>query len=157
MDERFDAIVIGSGQAGPALCGRLDREGLKTALIERRDLGGTCVNVGCIPTKTLVASAHAAHVARRGGEFGFDAGKVTVDMREVKARKDKVVGYSSSGLATWIGAMRNVSLIRGHARFSSPTQVQVEGRTLTAERVFINVGGPALVPDLPGLGGLPYL
>jgi pyruvate/2-oxoglutarate dehydrogenase complex dihydrolipoamide dehydrogenase (E3) component len=157
VDEKFDAIVIGTGQAGPALCGRLDREGLKTAVIERRDLGGTCVNVGCIPTKTLVASARAAHVARRGGDYGFSTGEVKIDMRAVKARKDKVVAYSSNGLATWIGSMRNVTLVRGHARFTGPRQVQVDGRTLAAERIFVNVGGRAMVPDLPGLEAIPYL
>jgi pyruvate/2-oxoglutarate dehydrogenase complex dihydrolipoamide dehydrogenase (E3) component len=157
MDETFDAIVIGTGQAGPALCGRLDREGLRTAVIERRDLGGTCVNAGCIPTKTLVASARAVHVARRGGEFGFTAGEVKVDMPAVKARKDKVVAHSSNGLATWIDSMRNVTLIRGHARFVAPRRVQVDGRTLAAERIFINVGGRAMVPDLPGLKDVPYL
>ena len=157
MDETFDAIVIGTGQAGPALCGRLDREGLKTAIIERADLGGTCVNVGCIPTKALVASARATHVARRGSEYGFDAGPVRVDMRAVKARKDKVVAHSSNGLAAWIGGMRNVTLVRGHARFIGPRQVQVNGRTLSAGKVFINVGGRAMVPDLPGLKDIPYL
>ena len=91
MTERYDAVVIGAGQAGPALCARLDREGLKTAIIERKLVGGTCVNVGCIPTKTLVASARAAHVARRGGEYGFAAGEVRVDMKAVKARKDAIV------------------------------------------------------------------
>jgi pyruvate/2-oxoglutarate dehydrogenase complex dihydrolipoamide dehydrogenase (E3) component len=161
MEERdvgneFDAIVIGTGQAGPALCGRLDREGLKTAVIERRELGGTCVNVGCIPTKTLVASARAVHVARRGGDYGFDAGEVRIDMRAVKARKDKVVAHSTNALTTWIGGMRNVTLIRGHARFVAPKQVEVDGRTLSADKIFINVGGRALVPDLPGLKDVAY-
>src|SRR5258707_10996494 len=117
MAERFDAICIGAGQAAPALCARLDREGLKTALIERRLLGGTCVNVGCIPTKTLVASARAVHMARRGAEYGFSAGKVQVDVRAVKGRKDGVVKQSSDRLASWIAGMKNVDLIRGHARF----------------------------------------
>ena len=156
MEEQFDAIVIGTGQAGPALCGRLDREGLKTAVIERRELGGTCVNTGCIPTKTLVASAHAAHVARRGADYGFTAGDVRVDMRAVKARKDKVVAHSTNGLTTWIGAMRNVTLVRGHGRFTGPRKVHVDGRTLTAERIFINVGGRAMVPALPGIADIPY-
>jgi pyruvate/2-oxoglutarate dehydrogenase complex dihydrolipoamide dehydrogenase (E3) component len=155
MDERFDAIVIGTGQAGPALCARLDREGLRTAVIERQHLGGTCVNVGCIPTKTLVASARAAHVARRGADFGFEASGVRVDMRAVKRRKDGVVAYSSNGLASWIGGMKNVSLVRGHARFRGPRDVEVDGRTLAAERIFINVGGRAMVPDLPGLKDVP--
>src|ERR1700704_1991164 len=115
MTERFDAILIGTGQAAPALAARLDKEGMKTALIERKLLGGTCVNVGCIPTKTLVASAHAVHMARRGAEFGFSAGKIGVDMRAVKGRKDGVVRHASDSLATWIGDMKNVKLMRGHA------------------------------------------
>jgi len=157
MEETFDAIVIGTGQAGPALCGRLDREGLKTAVIERRELGGTCVNDGCIPTKALVASARAAQFARRGGDYGFSAGDVKVDMGAVKARKDKIVAHSTKGLGEWIGAMRNVTLIRGHARFTGPKQVEVNGRTLTAERIFLNVGGRASVPDMPGIADIPYL
>src|SRR5881396_174911 len=115
MSERFDAIVIGVGQAAPALCARLDREGLKTALIERKLLGGTCVNNGCVPTKTLVASARAAHVARRGSDYGFSAGSVRVDMPAVKKRKDMVVKHSTDRLERWIAGMRNVSLVRGHA------------------------------------------
>jgi pyruvate/2-oxoglutarate dehydrogenase complex dihydrolipoamide dehydrogenase (E3) component len=157
MSERFEAIVIGAGQAGPALAARLDREGLKTAIIERKLLGGTCVNVGCIPTKTLVASARAAHVARRGAEYGFSAGEVRVDMRAVKARKDRVVKQSFDGVTGWIDGMKNVSLVRGHARFTGPRTVAVDGRVLQAERVFINVGGRALVPDIPGVRDVPYL
>jgi pyruvate/2-oxoglutarate dehydrogenase complex dihydrolipoamide dehydrogenase (E3) component len=157
MSERFDAIVIGTGQAGPALCGRLNREGLRTAVIERKLIGGTCVNVGCIPTKTLVASARAVQVARRGAEYGFSVENLKVDMAAVKARKDGVVRHSTDGLTTWIGSMKNVTLVSGHARFAGPRQVTVEGRTLEAERIFINVGGRALVPPLPGLDGVPYL
>jgi pyruvate/2-oxoglutarate dehydrogenase complex dihydrolipoamide dehydrogenase (E3) component len=157
MTERYDAIVIGAGQAGPALCARMDREGMKTALIERKLLGGTCVNVGCIPTKTLVASAHAAHMARRGAEYGFAAGEVRVDMKAVKARKDGVVRKSSEGLAGWIGGMKNVTLLRGHARFSGPRRIELDGRALEAERIFINVGGRALVPDIPGVKDVPFL
>jgi pyruvate/2-oxoglutarate dehydrogenase complex dihydrolipoamide dehydrogenase (E3) component len=156
MDQQYDAIVIGTGQAGPALCARLDREGLKTAIIERRHLGGTCVNVGCIPTKTLVASARAAHVARRGAEYGFDAGEIRVDMAVVKARKDRVVGHSSEGLEKWFAGMKNVTLVRGHARFTGPRQVSVNGETLVAPKIFINVGGRAMIPDLPGLADIPY-
>src|SRR5260221_9205189 len=113
MAERFDAIVVGAGQAGPALCARLDKEGLKTALIERKLLGGTCVNVGCIPTKTLVGSARAIHMARRGGEFGFEAGGIRVDMAAVKRRKDGVVQQSVDYLAGWSARLKNVPLIRG--------------------------------------------
>ena len=156
MPERFDAIVIGTGQAAPALCARLDKEGLKTALIERKLLGGTCVNVGCIPTKTLVASARAVHMARRGAEYGFSTGKVEVDMPAVKGRKDGVVKQSSDGLGNWIAGMKNVTLVRGHARFSNSKEISMEGRTLQAGKIFINVGGRALVPDMPGIKDVPY-
>src|SRR3954462_9261584 len=125
MAERYSAIVIGTGQAAPALCARLDKEGLKTALIERTLLGGTCVNVGCIPTKTLVASARAIHVAGRGGEYGFSVGKLQVDMPAVKARKDGVVRQSIQGLEKWIAGMKNVTLIRGHASFAGLKKVLV--------------------------------
>jgi pyruvate/2-oxoglutarate dehydrogenase complex dihydrolipoamide dehydrogenase (E3) component len=157
MNERFDAIVIGAGQAGPALAARLDREGLKTAVVERKLLGGTCVNTGCIPTKTMVASARAAHVARRGAEYGFSVSEVRVDMRAVKARKDAVVKQSTDWLAGWIGGMKNVTLLRGHARFTAPHRVSVDGRALEAERIFINVGARALVPDIPGTAEVPFL
>ena len=157
MSERFDAVVVGAGQAGPALAARLDREGLKTALIERKSLGGTCVNNGCIPTKTLVASARAIHMARRGGEYGFAAGEVRVDMKAVKARKDGVVKQSVDGLASWIGGMKNVTLIRGQAKFTGPRTLAVGGRVLQADRIFLNVGGRASVPDLPGLKDVPFL
>jgi len=156
MPERFDAIVIGTGQAAPALCARLDKEGLKTALIERKLLGGTCINVGCIPTKTLVASARAVHMARRGAEYGFSTGKVEVDMPAVKGRKDGVVKQSSDGLGNWIAGMKNVTLVRGHARFCNSKGISLDGRTLQAEKIFINVGGRALVPDMPGIKDVPY-
>jgi pyruvate/2-oxoglutarate dehydrogenase complex dihydrolipoamide dehydrogenase (E3) component len=156
MAERYDAIVIGAGQAGPALCARLDREGLKTALVERKLMGGTCVNVGCIPTKTLVASARAVHMARRGAEYGFSAGDVRVDMRAVKTRKDGIVKQSSDGVTNWVGGMKNVTLIRGHARFTGKREIAVGGRALRAERIFINVGGRALVPVIPGVKNVPF-
>ena len=156
--ERFDAIVVGAGQAGPALAARLDAEGLKTAIIERKLLGGTCVNVGCIPTKTLVGSARAIHMARRGAEYGFSAGELRVDMKAVKARKDGVVKQSSDGVASWIRGMKNVTLINGQARFTGPRTIDVGGkRSLQAERIFLNVGGRALVPDIPGIDDVPYL
>src|SRR4051812_26431049 len=136
MAERYDAIVIGVGQAAPALCARLDKEGLKTAVIERKLLGGTCVNTGCIPTKTMIASAHAAHLARRGGDFGFGPGRVRVDMKKVKRRKDQVVRHSTDGLKKWLGGMKNVTLIHGQAKFRAPRRIAVKGRELEAERVF---------------------
>jgi pyruvate/2-oxoglutarate dehydrogenase complex dihydrolipoamide dehydrogenase (E3) component len=157
MSERFDAIVIGTGQAAPALCARLDKEGIKTALIERKLLGGTCVNVGCIPTKTLVASARAVHMARRGSEYGFQAGEIRVEMPAVKARKDGVVNESRGFLEKWIAGMKNVTLMRGHARFTGPRSVAVGGRALEAERIFLNVGARALLPDMPGLKEVPVL
>jgi pyruvate/2-oxoglutarate dehydrogenase complex dihydrolipoamide dehydrogenase (E3) component len=157
MAERFDAICIGTGQAVPALAARLDKEGLKTAVIERQLLGGTCVNVGCIPTKTLVASARAIHTARRGADYGFSIGKLDVDMRAVKQRKDAVVKQSSDGLTSWLGGMKHVTLIRGHAKFLKSRTVEVAGRTLEAEKVFINVGGRALVPDMPGIKDVPVM
>ncbi len=157
MSERYDAIVVGAGQAGPALAARLGEEGLKTALVERKLLGGTCVNVGCIPTKTLVASARAVHVARRGAEFGFSAGEVTVDMAAVKRRKDAVVKQSSNGLAGWIAQMKNVTLLEGHARFTAPRVLDVGGRAIEAGKVFLNVGGRAMVPDIPGVKDVPFL
>jgi len=156
MTEHYDAIVIGAGQAGPALAARLDREGQKTALIERKLVGGTCVNTGCIPTKTLVASAHAAHLARRGADFGFHTGEVRVDMAAVKRRKDGIVQQSVNGVTNWIAGMKNVSLIRGHARFTAPRTIAVDGRELRAERVFLNVGGRAFVPEIPGVHEVPY-
>jgi pyruvate/2-oxoglutarate dehydrogenase complex dihydrolipoamide dehydrogenase (E3) component len=157
MTEHYDAIVIGAGQAGPALAARLDAEGLKTAIIERKLMGGTCVNVGCIPTKTLVASARAVHMARRGSEYGFTAGEVRIDMIAVKARKDGIVRQSTEGVTSWVGKMKNVTLIRGHARFTAPRMLDVDGRALSADRIFLNVGGRALVPDIPGLKDVPFL
>jgi len=156
--ERYDAIVIGAGQAGPALAARMGAEGLKTVLVERKLLGGTCVNVGCIPTKTLVGSARAINMARRGGEYGFSAGEVKVDMAAVKARKDGVVGQSSDGLAGWIAGMKNVTLLWGQARFTGPRTLDISGkRTLQADKIFINVGGRAVVPDIPGVKDVPFL
>ena len=155
--ESCDAIVIGTGQAAPALCARLDKEGLKTVLFERKLLGGTCVNVGCIPTKTLVASARAVHVARRGKEYGFRASGIRVSMPAVKRRKDAVVKKSSDGVGKWIAGMRNVALVRGHARFTASNVICVNGRSFQAPKIFINVGARALVPDMPGVKEVPYL
>jgi len=157
MAERYDAIVIGVGQAAPALCARLDKEGLKTAVIERKALGGTCVNNGCIPTKTMIASARAAHFAQRGKDYGFGAGTVRVDMKAVKRRKDQVVRHSTDGLKKWLGNMKNVTLIHGQAKFGAPHRVSVKARELEAERVFINVGARAAVPDMPGVKEVPFL
>ncbi|WP_426037596.1 FAD-containing oxidoreductase [Cypionkella sp. TWP1-2-1b2] len=154
----FDAIIIGAGQAGASLAGRLNDAGMKVAIIERHLVGGTCVNTGCMPTKTLVASAYAAHTARRGGDYGFSIqGQVEIDMPAVEARAKKVVEDARAGNEAWLAAMANVALIRGHARFASAHSVMVDGQELTAPRIFINVGGRALVPDMPGARDVPVL
>jgi pyruvate/2-oxoglutarate dehydrogenase complex dihydrolipoamide dehydrogenase (E3) component len=158
MTERFDAIVIGTGQAGPALAVRLATAGRKTAIIERKLIGGTCVNNGCIPTKTLIASARAAYVARRGGDFGVTIDSpIRVDMAEVKKRKDSIVRHSTDGLTNWLGGTSGLTMIQGHARFEGPKTIRVGDRLLEAKQIFINVGGRALVPDMPGIAEIPYL
>ena len=158
MPEHYDAIIIGAGQAGPPLAERLGRAGYRTAIIERHLLGGTCVNVGCIPTKTLVGSARIAWAARQAAEFGVVIdGPVGVDMKRVKARKDEVAGGSNAGVTAWVDGMKNVTLIRGHARFTGPRALTVNDQTLTADRVFIDVGARARVPDFPGIDSIDYL
>ena len=155
--EKFDAIIVGAGQAGPPLAGRLTAAGQSVAVIERKLVGGTCVNYGCIPTKTLVASAHAAHLARRGAEYGVGTGDVTVDMAKVKARKDKVMTDDREGVESWLEGMDNCTLIRGHARFEDPHTIRVDDRLLQADRIFLNVGCRAVVPDMPGLSDIDYM
>ena len=154
----FDAIVIGAGQAGPSLTGRLTAAGMTVAMIERHLFGGTCVNTGCTPTKTLVASARVAHQARRAAEYGVNLeGSVSIDMHAVRARKDSVVQKSRTNLEKWLRSMERCTVIQGHARFESPHEVRIGDDVITAERIFINVGGRALVPEMPGIGQVPYL
>lgn len=153
----FDSIIIGAGQAGPPLAGRLTADGQRVAVIERKLVGGTCVNYGCIPTKTLVASAHAAHLARRGGEYGVGTGDVTIDMVKVKARKDGIMLADRHGVESWLEGMDGATLIRGHARFSDPHTIDVDGQLLQADRIYLNVGGRAVVPEFPGLSDIDYL
>jgi pyruvate/2-oxoglutarate dehydrogenase complex dihydrolipoamide dehydrogenase (E3) component len=158
MAARFDAIIIGTGQAGPALAARLSKAGMKVAVTERKLFGGTCVNTGCIPTKTMVASAYAAHLTRRASEYGVDiAGPITVDMKRVKARKDEISGRSNKGVEQWMRGLANGAVYHGHARFESPRTVSVNGEVLEADKIFINVGGRALVPPMPGLDQVSYL
>jgi pyruvate/2-oxoglutarate dehydrogenase complex dihydrolipoamide dehydrogenase (E3) component len=163
MSVRYDAIVIGAGQAGPSLAGRLSAAGMTVALIERKFFGGTCVNTGCMPTKTLVASAYAAHLARRAADFGVKiASPIGIDMKAVKARKDAVTMKSRTGVETWLKGMERCTVYEGHARFISPREVQVSnaqvGDTLLeAERIFVDVGGRAIVPDMPGVDQVNYL
>ena len=158
MDEAFDAVVIGAGQAGPPLAVECAQHGLRTALIERERLGGTCVNNGCIPTKTLVASARAAQVARRAAEWGVQLeGDVRVDMAAVKARMDGVVDQSRQGLSRWIAGTPGLTLLSGHARFVAPHTIEVDGKRLNAPKIFLNVGGEASRPPIEGLDRVPTL
>jgi pyruvate/2-oxoglutarate dehydrogenase complex dihydrolipoamide dehydrogenase (E3) component len=158
MNTRFDAIIIGTGQAGPSLAGRLAGAGMKVAIVERKLFGGTCVNTGCIPTKTMVASAYAAHMARRAADFGIVIdGGVHVDMARVKARHDAISGLSRKGLETWLGGMKNCTVYRDQARFESPWEIGVGRERIASDRIFINVGGRAVVPDMPGLGQIEFL
>jgi pyruvate/2-oxoglutarate dehydrogenase complex dihydrolipoamide dehydrogenase (E3) component len=156
--ERFDAIIVGTGQAGPSLAQRMTREGMKVAIVERKRFGGTCVNVGCIPTKALVASARAAHMARRGADFGVSIdGPVRVDMQQVKARKDAIVRQSNEGVTSWLDNMENLVVYRGHARLESARSIRVNGDRLDADRIVLNVGGRALVPNVTGIDEVDYL
>jgi pyruvate/2-oxoglutarate dehydrogenase complex dihydrolipoamide dehydrogenase (E3) component len=153
-----DAVIIGTGQAAPALAERLTGAGMKVAIIERGLVGGTCVNTGCTPTKTLVASAYAAHLARHAGEFGVTIeGQVGVDMKRVKARKDAVAGGSRAKVESWLKNMKNCTLYRGHARFEAAHEMSVGTTLLTADRIFINVGTRPRIPQMPGIDQVKYL
>ena len=154
----FDAIIIGTGQAGPSLAARFSDAGKTVAIIERHKFGGTCVNTGCIPTKTMVASAYAAHVARRGAEYGFTVnGDVRVDMKRIKARKDAVSGRSNTGVEEWLRGLKNCTVLQGHARFQSPNTIVVNEELLQADKIYINVGGRASIPEMPGIDAVPFL
>ena len=157
MTKDFDAIVVGAGQAGPSMAGRLTGAGKTVAVVERKLFGGTCVNTGCIPTKTLVASAYAAHIARRGAEYGVGTGPVLIDMKRVKARKDEVSGNSRRGVEGWLDGMERCTVFRGHARFEDAHTMNVGGETIRGEHIFLNVGGRAVAPDMPGLSAIDYL
>ena len=150
--QRYDAIIIGTGQAGPALAHRLAGAGKAVAVVERKHFGGTCVNTGCIPTKTLVASAYAAHVARRASDFGVKIPcEIAVEMKAVKARKDHVSGLSRTGVEQSLKNLKGCTVYEGHARFSGPHSIKVGDHELEAAWIFINVGGRALAPPIPGL------
>ena len=158
MPASFDALVIGTGQAGPALAARLSGAGMRVAVVERAKFGGTCVNDGCTPTKAMVASAYAAHMARRAGDYGVRLeGAPRVDFGAVMARKDKIVATSSGGVQKWMEGLKGGKVYRGHARFSGPDRVRVNGEEITAGKIFVNAGGRPLVPDMPGLSGFEYL
>ena len=152
MTSHFDAAVIGTGQAGPPLANRLTGAGMTVAVIERGRFGGTCVNTGCMPTKTMVASAYAAHLAARAADYGVAIeGRVTVDMKKVVARKKLVSDTAQKGIESWLSSMPGCTVMRGHARFVSPNEVEVGAERLTASKIFINVGARALVPPIPGI------
>jgi pyruvate/2-oxoglutarate dehydrogenase complex dihydrolipoamide dehydrogenase (E3) component len=155
---RFDAIIIGTGQAGPSLAHRLARAGMTVAIVERKLFGGTCVNTGCMPTKTLVASAYAAHVARRAADYGVVLnGNIQIDMPRVKARADTVSANARASVEKGLRSLDRCTVIQGHARFEAADVVRVGEEQLTAPKIFINVGGRALVPDMPGVHDVPYL
>ena len=161
-EDKFDALVIGAGQAGPSLAVRLAGSGLRTCIVERQRFGGTCVNYGCVPTKALVACARAAHVARRGGDYGVVLdGEVRMDMKAVRRRTAKIVDDSSRGVENWLRSTDRLTVIHGHARFSGPHTMAIdteEGvRTVRADKIFLNVGARPRVPDMPGLDGIDYL
>ncbi|PZU09127.1 FAD-containing oxidoreductase [Sphingomonas sp.] len=158
MSRSFDAIIVGAGQAGPALAARLTGAGMKVALVERHHVGGTCVNTGCKPTKTMVASAYAAHLARRGADYGVGIGApITIDMGKVHARAEKIILDSRKGNEDWLVAMEGLTFLRGHARFIGPRMLAVGDETITAPRIFLNVGGRPAIPDLPGVADVPFL
>jgi pyruvate/2-oxoglutarate dehydrogenase complex dihydrolipoamide dehydrogenase (E3) component len=157
MKQTYDAIVVGAGQAGPSLAVRLAGAGWKVALVERKLFGGTCVNTGCTPTKAMVASAHAAHLARRSRDFGVEAGAVTVDMRAVKARKDEIVLKSRSSVEKWLRGTANCTVLTGTAVFESSHVLRVGDELIEAQRIFLNVGARPRVPDMPGVNSVPFL
>ena len=158
MSQNYDAIIIGTGQAGPALARRLSKAGMSIAVVERHLFGGTCVNTGCTPTKAMVASAYAAHVARRANDYGVAVdGNVRVDMTRVKARKDTIVERSRAGTEKSLRDLPRCHVYTGHARFRTAREVVIGDQALTADRIFINVGGRATVPSMPGLSEIPFL
>ena len=156
--QAFDAAIIGTGQAGPSLANRLTQAGMKVAVFERGRFGGTCVNTGCMPTKTLVASAYAAHLARRAEEYGVAiGGPIAVDMKKVKARKDRVSDTATANIETWLKSMPGCTIFQGQARFLSPREIGCGAARITADKVFINVGGRAIVPSISGIADVRYL
>ncbi len=158
MSQSFDAIIIGAGQAGPSLAGRLTASGMRVLMVERKLFGGTCVNTGCMPTKTMVASAYAAHLARRGGDYGVVIEQpIRVDMQRVRQRADTVTLNARTGVENWLRGMKNCTVVEGHARFTGPHTISIDGVLFDAPRIFLNVGGRANIPDMPGIGDIDYL
>lgn len=157
MANHYDAIIIGAGQAGPSLAARCVKEGMKTAIIERHLFGGTCVNTGCIPTKTLVASARICYQVQQAGEFGVRIhGGWSTDMKAVHRRMRKIVDQSNEGVEHWMRDTKGLDVIEGHARFEGSHTLSVNNQKLTADKIFINVGARARIPDVPGLNNIHY-
>lgn len=157
MNQTVDAIVAGTGQAGPSLAHRLAKAGWRVAIAERHLFGGTCVNTGCTPTKAMVASAHAAHLAGRSRDFGVNAGPVKVDLRAVKARREAIVAPSRTGVEKGLREEKNCTVFTGTAAFMSPTTMRVGEVTLEAPKIFLNVGARPAVPKMPGVESVPFL
>lgn len=159
---QYDGIVIGAGQAGGPIATTLARAGWKMALIEREHVGGTCVNEGCTPTKTMVASARVAYLARRGADYGVRTGPITIDMETVRRRKREIVETFRSGSESGVKETPNLDFLKGEARFTGPKAISVRledgtERTLTADKIFINTGARPTIPEIDGLDGVPYL
>src|SRR6202041_405833 len=157
MARHFDSIIVGAGQAGPSLAGRLTQSGRKVAIVERKLFGGTCVNTGCIPTKTLVASAYVARKAVQAAEYGIVTRDVSVDMKAVMARKDRVSATSRTGVEGWLRGMAGCTVYNGHARFESAHEMRIGSEAISADEIFLNVGGRATVPNFPGVDAVPFL
>lgn len=158
---QYDAIIIGAGQAGPSLAVFFAKQGQKVAIAEGGTMGGSCVNYGCTPTKTLRASARVAHQARRAAEYGVQTGEVSIDFAKVMARKDAVVSKSRDGLTGWLESIENLDIYRDYAQFASTEnglyQVQVGDTLIEAERVYLNVGTRPMIPPIEGLDSVDYL
>ena len=158
MNTNYDAIIIGTGQAGPALAGNLAKRGMQVAIIERDKFGGSCINVGCIPSKALIASAHAAHMARECASFGINInGSINVDMKQVKARKDRIVAKYNTGIENWLKNIKNCTVYEGHAKFDSQHSIKINDEMITADKIYINVGARASAPPMEGLDQIHYL
>ena len=157
MAKKFDAIIIGAGQAGSPLAHNLADRGWQVALIEREHLGGSCINYGCTPTKKMIASAKAAYEARRAAQFGIRVGPVEVDLPKITVLRDQLVLSMREGQETRVSSRPNITLIRGEASFSAPYQVEVNGQRLHSQQIFINTGSSAAVPKIPGIDQVEYL